>query len=78
VRAKINLSQTNQGLTFQFGVTFAHLSRKTPIVKLRETRVSPFNHAPRPPRFGKSADPACYNVPVGGNSAATLFDMVRQ
>lgn len=75
--AKINLSQQNQASTLPIEAVRAHLMQQTPVVNSRKTRVSLFNGALASARFGKSVDPACYNVCVGGNSAAALFDMVR-
>lgn len=77
MRAKINLAQQNQAVTLPNGPVRAHLMQLTPVVKLSKTRISPFNGALRSSRFGKSVDPTCYNVSVGGNSAAALFDIVR-
>ena len=77
-RIKINLAQQNQASTLPDRAVFAHLSSVTPSVKSGKTRVSPFNRASRSARFGKSADPTCYNVPVGGNSAAALFGIDRR
>jgi len=77
VREKINLAQQNQTVTLPDRAFFAHLSSVTPDVKSGKTRISPFNGALASACFGKSVDPTCYNVCVGGNSAAALFDIAR-
>ena len=78
VSAKINLAQQNQASTLPIAAVFAHPMPVTPHVKSGKMRVSSFNHALASVRFGKSADPTCYNVCVGGNRASDrLFDIVR-
>ena len=75
MRAKINLSLIDQAAILPNEAVRAHLSSVTPRVKSGKTRVLSFNRALGSAHFGKSADPVCYNVSVGGNSAAVLFDM---
>jgi hypothetical protein len=75
VREKINLSQQSRALTLPDRALFAHLSSVTPEVKSDKTRILSFNGALALARFGKSADPTCYNSNVG--NPAALFDMVR-
>lgn len=76
--AKINLSQQNQASTLPIAAIFARPMPGTPHVKSGKTIIWPNNHALALARFGKVADPTCYNVPVGGNRASgRLFDIVR-
>ena len=78
MRAKINLAQQNQAATLPNEAVRAHPTRKTPNVKSNETRILSFNGAVPSGRFGKSADPTCYNVLVAGNSpCGRLFDIAR-
>ena len=76
MRAKINLSLIDQAVTLPTEALFAHLSSVTPSVKSVKTRILSFNRALTSACFGKSVDPLCYTIPVGGNSAAALFDKV--
>lgn len=75
---KINLAQQNQALTFPIDGDFAQPMPVTPTVKSDKMRALSFNGVRPSARFGKSADPACYNVCVGGNRAAALFDIARR
>ncbi len=72
---KINRAQQNQALTFPIDGDFAHPMPVTPTVKSRKTCSSSFNGVGRSARFGKSADPTCYNLNVG--NPAALFDIAR-
>lgn len=74
---EINLAQQNRAITLSDRALCAHLSSGTPTVKSGKTRILSFNRALAAGRFGKSADPTCYNVSVGGNHAAALFDIAR-